>query len=106
MICTGMQLLTPRVTRNNIGVVTKQGYTEKDVYIIKVEEIYSNEFYEASQLGLKPELRLRISATSYNNERELRYNNQIYTIIRTSNPNTDEVVLICERKIEDSKQEK
>lgn len=106
MICTGIQLLTPRVTKNNIGVVTRQGYTEKQVYLIKVEEIYANEFYEASQLGLKPELRLRISATSYNNERELKYNDQIYTIIRTSNPNTDEVVLICERKIEDNQQEK
>lgn len=106
MICTGMQLLTPRITRNNIGVVTRQGYTEKQVYIIKVEEIYANEFYEASQLGLKPELRLRISATSYNNERELKYNDQIYTIIRTSNPNTDEIVLICERKIEDNQQTK
>ena len=106
MICTGIQLLTPRVTKNNIGVVTRQGYTEKQVYLIKVEEIYANEFYEASQLGLKPELRLRISATSYNNERELKYNDQIYTIIRTSNPNTDEVVLICERKIEDNQQTK
>lgn len=106
MICTGIQLLTPRVTKNNIGVVTRQGYTEKQVYLIKVEEIYANEFYEASQLGLKPELRLRISATSYNNERELKYNDQIYTIIRTSNPNTDEVVLICERKIEDNRQTK
>ena len=106
MICTGIQLLTPRVTRNNIGVVIRQGYTEKQVYLIKVEEIYANEFYEASQLGLKPELRLRISATSYNNERELKYNDQIYTIIRTSNPNTDEVVLICERKIEDNQQTK
>lgn len=106
MICTGIQLLTPRVTKNNIGVVTRQGYTEKQVYLIKVEEIYANEFYEASQLGLKPELRLRISATSYNNERELKYNDQIYTIIRTSNPNADEVVLICERKIEDNQQEK
>ena len=103
MICTSIKLLTPNVTQNSIGVVKKYAYTEKQVPIIKVEDIYSNEFYEASQLGLKPELRVKISATSYNNERELKYNGTLYTIIRTSTPNIDEIVLICERKIDSGK---
>lgn len=103
MICTSIKLLTPIINQNSVGVVKKQGYTEKEVPIIKVEEIYANEFYEASQLGLKPELRLKISALSFENQRELKYNDQIYTIIRTTTPNIDEVVLICERKLEDYK---
>lgn len=100
MICTEVTLLTPTITKNSIGVEGKN-YTPFVVPIIKVEDVYSNEFYEASQIGLKAELRLRISALNYNGERELVYNNEGYSVIRTSTPHIDEVVLICERKIND-----
>ena len=92
------KLLSTDLQTDDIGV-QKEVQTEIEIPIIKVEEIYANEFYEANQQGFKPTLRLRISALNYNNEKELIYMGVIYTIIRTSEPYADEVVLVCERKI-------
>lgn len=76
---------------------------EKLIPIIKVEDVYSKEYYEANQQGFKPSLRLRISALNYNDEEELIYMNKIYSIIRTQEVTADEIVLICERKIKNVK---
>lgn len=92
------KLLSTDLQTDDIGV-QKEVQTEIEIPIIKVEEIYANEFYEANQQGFKPTLRLRISALNYNNEKELIYVGVIYTIIRASEPYADEVVLVCERKI-------
>lgn len=94
------KLLSTDLQIDDIGVQKpKKAQTETEIPIIKVEEIYANEFYEANQQGFKPSLRLRISALNYNNEKELIYMGVIYTIIRASEPYADEVVLVCERKI-------
>ena len=92
------KLLSKTIQENEIGV-QKEVTTETEIPIIKVEEIYANEFYEANEQGFKPTLRLRISALNYNNEEELIYMNTTYSIIRATEPYADEVVLICERKI-------
>lgn len=92
------KLLSTTLQTDSIGV-QKEVQTEIEIPIIKVEEIYSNEFYEANQQGFKPSLRLRISSLNYNNEKELIYMGVIYTIIRASEPYADETVLVCERKI-------
>ena len=91
-------LLSTSITQDNIGNDIEVVY-EKVIPIIKVEDIYANEFYQASQQGLKPSLRLRISALNYSDEQELIYMNKNYTIIRTQEPTADEVILVCERKI-------
>ena len=77
--------------------------TEIEIPIIMVEDVYSKEFYEASQQGFKPSLRLRISALNYNNEPELIYMGTTYTIIRTQETTADEITLVCERKIKNAK---
>lgn len=87
---------------NEIGV-EEESVVEKEVPIIKVEEIYANEFYEANEQGYKPSLRLRLSALNYDNEQELIYMNIRYSIIRVSEPYPDEVILVCERKIKNVK---
>lgn len=92
------KLLSTTTQEDSIGV-QKEVTTEIEIPIIKVEEIYANEFYEANERGFKPTLRLRISALNYNNEEELVYMGVTYSIIRPSEPYADEVVLICERKI-------
>lgn len=91
-------LLSTSITQDNIGNDIEVVY-EKVIPIIKVEDIYANEFYQANQQGLKPSLRLRISALNYSDEQELIYMNKNYTIIRTQEPTADEVILVCERKI-------
>ncbi len=85
--------------QNNIGVPIPQKPVEIEIPIIKVEEVYRSEFYEANEQGYKPTLRLRISSLNYNNEEELIYMGVTYTIIRASEPYADETVLICERKV-------
>ena len=91
------KLLSTTITEDNIGV-QKEVTTEIEIPIIKVEEIYAKEFYEANEQGFKPTLRLKISALNYNNEKELIYMGTTYSIIRPSEPYADELVLVCERK--------
>ena len=92
------KLLSTTIQENSIGV-QKEIPIEVEIPIIKVEDVYANEYYEANQQGYKPTLRLRISALNYNNEEELIYMGTTYSIIRTSEPYADEIVLICERKV-------
>ena len=92
------KLLSTKIQEDSIGV-QKEVKVEVEVPIIKVEEVYANEFYEANEQGFKPTLRLRISALNYNNEEELIYMGTTYSIIRASEPYADEIVLICERKV-------
>lgn len=73
--------------------------TKLEIPIIKVEDVYQNEFYSGNQQGFKPCLRLRINKLNYNNEEELVYLDTIYKIIRSQNNTYDEIVLVCERKI-------
>ena len=92
------KLLSTTLITDEIGV-QKEEQKESEIPLIEVEDVYANEYYEASQQGYKPSLRLRISALNYNNEKELIYMNTIYTIIRTQEITADEMVLICERKV-------
>ncbi len=96
------ELLATTLIENDIGVQAKE-IIKKTIPIIKAEDIYASEYYKANQQGHKPNLRLRISSLNYNNEKELIYMGITYSIIRVSEPYADEIVLICERKIKDAK---
>ena len=92
------KLLSTQIVEDSIGVQQDKP-VEIDIPIIKVEDIYANEFYSANEQGFKPSLRLRISSLNYNNEQELIYMNTKYSVIRVQEPLADEIVLVCERKI-------
>ena len=92
------KLLSTTLIENEIGV-QEEKIVEIPIPIIKVEDVYKDEYYEANQQGYKPTLRLRISALNYSNEEELIYTGTTYSIIRASEPYADEIVLICERKV-------
>lgn len=92
------KLLSTTLVENDIGV-QEEKIVEIPIPIIKVEEVYKDEYYEANQQGYKPTLRLRISALNYNNEEELIYMGTTYSIIRATEPYADETVLVCERKV-------
>ena len=92
------KLLSTQIVEDSIGV-QKEQVKEIEIPIIKVEDIYANEFYEANQQGYKPSLRLRISVLNYDNQSELIYMNKTYTIIRTQEITVDELILVCERKL-------
>lgn len=98
MIDVGCVLIATSIEQDNIGndIETK---TEKNVPIIKVENIYSNEFYSASQNGFKPSLRIKISALNYEDEPIVKYLGIEYDIIRVDREYADEISLICEKRI-------
>lgn len=98
MFSTSCKLIDKNYVKDKYGVI-KEKDISVEIPIIKVEDIYSNEFYQANQAGYTPTLRIKISALNYFDETELIYNNIHYTIIRHQNIAPDEIVLICERKI-------
>lgn len=91
-------LLNTTITSNSIGVQS-ESTTQTVCPIIKIEDIYLKEYYEANQQGFKPTLRIRISTLNYSDQKELIYKGVTYTVIRTQEPVADETILICERKI-------
>lgn len=91
------KLLTRTIVSDSIGV-ENEIITELEVPIIKIEDVYSSEFYEANEQGFRPELRLKISNLNYSGQTELIYMGTTYIIIRTEEPYADETILICERK--------
>lgn len=96
------KLLATTLKTNNIGV-QKEQIKEVEIPLIKVEDVYANEFYEANEQGYKPSLRIRISSLNYENQPELIYMNETYNIIRTQEITADELILVCERKIKNVK---
>lgn len=102
MISGELILISTSLVSNSIGVKTEIR-TQKLIPIIKVEDIYAREFYEAGERGYKPDLRVRISELNYENERELIYRGEEYTIIRKQEMSLDEIILVCERKVKNVK---
>ena len=99
MICTELTLIEKQVVKDKIGVETEVE-TLIEVPIIRVTDVYSNEFYEANKQGFKPSLRVVISSLNYNGEDELIYKDTRYSIIRFQEKG-DELILVCERKSKD-----
>lgn len=97
------KLLSTQILKDSIGAPKAKNITETEIPIIKVEDVYANEFYKANEQGYKPTLRLKISPLSYENQSELIYMNQTYTIIRAQESTADELILICERKVKNVK---
>jgi SPP1 family predicted phage head-tail adaptor len=93
------KLLSTTYKKDKNGIQILDKIEEKEIPIIDEEDIYANEYYQANQNGYKPTLRLIISSLNYSNEQELIYMNVKYTIIRIQKKNLDELILVCERKI-------
>lgn len=93
------KLLSTTYKKDKNGIQILDKIEEKEIPIIDEEDIYANEYYQANQNGYKPTLRLIISSLNYSNEQELIYMDVKYTIIRIQKKNLDELILICERKI-------
>lgn len=96
--CT-LRQLTP--VYDSIGVKTSDTVVETEVPIIAREKVKVTEFYRASELGMKPELRLRLSALNYDGQQEVEYGGVIYNIIRVE-AGIDVVTIIGERKLKNA----
>lgn len=93
-----LTLLSFSISKDEIGQEIKNEI-RKDVPIIKQNSIMFEEFYEANEQGIRPEVRFVISSLNYNREQELEYMGERYKIVRTTSTNPDEVSLICEHRV-------
>lgn len=97
-------LLSKSYLKDKNGNILKENGREKFVInelpvpIISVERVWKDEFYKASQQGLRPSIRIKMSSLNYNDEEELVYMDKNYTVIRVDGDNEDEVVLVCQRR--------
>lgn len=75
-------------------------YTDREVYV-KPRGVYSAEFYNAAQAGLKPSVTFEIAAREdYNGERLIVWQEQEYDVIRVDwTAQRDRVRLICEERV-------
>lgn len=89
-------LRSSTATQDAYGV-TRMEWTETDVYA-RVESVSAAEFFDGGQNGLKPEYRFTVSAWDYNDEIELAYHGQLYSVYRTYRRTLDLVELYAERK--------
>lgn len=97
MIDLTTKLISKEYNIDDIGnEILQENYIE--IPIIDVEDVYQSEFYNASQQGLKPTLRLVISDLNYNDEPELEYMDYRYSIIRVDKVNNEEIALVCEKR--------
>lgn len=93
-----IKLISQQYVIDSIGnQILQENYIE--VPIIEIQDIYQAEFYNASQQGLKPSLRILISNLNYNDEEELIYMNKYYSIIRVDRIDNENIALICEKRI-------
>lgn len=101
MYAVECKLITKKYEKDEIGV---QREIEKEtlIPISRIRNIKSAEFYEANIQGLRPSIKFITNILNYNNEDELEYMGERYSIIRTDSYNIDEIILICERKLKDA----
>lgn len=72
---------------------------ERTVYVMP-RGVYSSEFYDAAQLGLKPSITLTLSnRAEYKGEKILEYEGVLYNVIRVDwNAQRDAISLVCEER--------
>lgn len=93
-----IKLITQQYVIDEVGNQRLQNnYTE--VPIIEIQDVYQSEFYNASQQGLKPTLRVMISNLNYNDEEDLIYMGKQYTIIRVDRIDNENIALVCEKRV-------
>lgn len=91
-------LISITTTKDSIGNIIET-QTERKVYA-KAVSIGSKEFYNATAVGLTPSVELQLRASEYNNEKLVKFNNKIYSIIRSTikYKKREDVVLVLSEK--------
>lgn len=92
-------LISEVLVEDEIGNTITSSSTSNKCYA-KKQSVRTNEFYNASMVGLTPSCEFVIKRLNYNGESELEWNNERYQIIRTIDPkNKFDIVLVCSKKI-------
>lgn len=92
-------LLSNEIKEDDIGNMSSSNISTSECYA-KKQSVKSNEFYNAIAVGINPTIEFVIKRFNYSGESTLKYNNEIYSIIRTIDPkNKFDIVLVCSKKI-------
>lgn len=92
-------LISRNEEEDEIGNITSSFESSKKIFA-KKQSVRTNEFYNAVQCGLSPQIEFVIKRLNYSDEEELKWNNQRYSIIRTVDlKNKFDIVLVCGKKI-------
>lgn len=100
---------TAKLIRTNATTFDKYGNaiktTEAREVFVQPRGVYSSEFYDAAQLGLKPSITLVMAnRADYKGEKVLEYEGLYYNVIRVDwNAQRDAMSLICEERAGDDK---
>ena len=92
-------LIRENLGEDDIGNTITTSLTSQKCYA-KKQSVKTNEFYNASMVGLTPSCEFVIKRLNYNGEDELEWNNTRFKVIRTIDPkNKFDIVLVCSKKI-------
>lgn len=92
-------LISEVLEEDEMGNTIASSSTSNKCYA-KKQSVRTNEFYNASMVGLTPSCEFVIKRLNYNGESELEWNSERYEIIRTIDPkNKFDIVLVCSKKI-------
>lgn len=92
-------LLKEDLREDDIGNSITSSLSSTKCYA-KNQSVKTNEFYNATMVGLTPSCEFVIKRLNYNGEDELEWNNTRYKVIRTIDPkNKFDIVLVCSKKI-------
>lgn len=92
-------LIRENLGEDDIGNSIPTSLTSQKCYA-KKQSVKTNEFYNASMVGLTPSCEFVIKRLNYNGEDELEWNNTRFKVIRTIDPkNKFDIVLVCSKKI-------
>lgn len=98
-IAEKIYLLTIAYTVDAIGQ-RKETASETPVFAM-VESISMSEFFQAGEIGLKPDLKFTIWLTEYEGQESLRYKSDIYSIYRTYRRKDGRVELYAQKRVGD-----
>lgn len=92
-------LISQETKEDDIGNMSSSDVLSKKCYA-KKQSVKSNEFYNAISVGMNPTIEFVIKRLNYSGETILKYNKEIYSVIRTVDPsNKFDIVLVCSKKI-------
>ncbi len=99
MIDTTITLITETVSKNAYGAPVSEK-TEREIFC-KCKSVTSSEFYNGQQAGLSLSYVFETNPVNYQGEKELIYDGEVYSIVRTYLANLDTLELHAGLKVGD-----
>ena len=92
-----LTLISQTYTTDDIG--NQMAVETKTNILCGLKSIGRNEFYSASQVGLKPTIIFTIHAYEYNDEILIEFESKQYSVLKTYSINFEDLELTCKRVV-------